>query len=385
MNANQKLQIVNGETNPQKRLKLLVDHGFVAEASQLIRDMVHTHTPLFHYDWHDREFSRPLPRVTDEGSAVYVIVTSSSKLDYHPYPHNHEPGDKHIVFELGWEREALGWTEEESRQLVRTILAHALARPISQWSFKQAEGTGRASRQLLSADDSMAREVAALHLVYQLREADFGHICNYLADIEGFPFAGGGWSKKLDEEGIVNWIVEKLLDFGWTHDRIQKELVEWMWLKTGTWPQWLLAVAKAKIFADNDQVRAAAIRRWIGQGFDYLLNTVPRRADKKEMAETYRQLFRIGQFGTADEGWICDKLVAQMASGKASSVKWFFDQFAETLGFDELSQVRDRAIEVAEKAGNYGTAVALVEFGEEVPDEAWVEIVKIRGLSTKLE
>jgi len=162
-------------------------------------------------------------------------------------------------------------------------------------------------------------------------------------------------------------------------------LVEWMWLKTGTWPQWLLAVAKAKVFNDGDQVRAAAVRRWIRQRFDYLLQPVPKGDDKKAAVETYRQLLRIGQIGVADHYWIREKLVKQMASGKASSVKWFFAQFAEMLEFDEFDQVLRQAVEVTKEAGNYGTTVALVELGKGSPNPNWVEIVKIRGLSTKLE
>lgn len=383
METTKKLQIINGETNIQKRLKLLVDHGFVAEASQLIRDSVHAHTAMFHCDWNDQKFCQPLPRVTKESSGVYVIITSNNKLDYHPY--HRKEGEWHIVFELGWERKALGWTKEESRQLVRAILAHAVTRPLNQWSFKQAEGTGRATRRLLPADDPMAREVAAMHLVYQLREADFGHICNYLADIKGFPFAGGGWSKPLDEDGLVNWIADQLLELGWTEDRIRKEFVEWMWLKTSTWPQWLLAVAKAKVFADGDQSRVAAIRHWIRQGFDYVLDVVPRRDDGKKMAETYRQLFQIGQFGSDDKGWICDKLVERIAVGKVKSAEFFVEQFGNVLELDPLNNMLVRALDTATNAGNYGIAVALAEHGKQTPDPSWIEIVEIRELSTKLE
>ncbi len=383
MKTTDKLQIINSEPDIQKRLKLLVDHGFKAEASQLIRDLARTHTAMFHYDWHDEAFCRPLPRVTDKGSAVYVIITTNNKLDYHPA--QRKEGDRHIIFELGWERKALGWTEEESRQLLHTILAQALARPINQWSFKQAEGTGRATRRLLPANDPIAREIAALHLVYHLREADFGHICGYLGDIQGFPFVGGGMSKHLDEEGLVNWIVEQLLALDWTYDRIRKELVEWIWLKTGTWPQWLLPVAKAKVFGENDQVRAIAVRRWISQGFDNLLNMISGRRSDEGMAEVYRQLFRLGQFGAVDESWVLDKLVQQMALGKVKSVKWFLTEFAETLGFGQLDQVRDQAIEVAKAAGSYGIAMALIKDGGKTPDRELTEIVKVRSLATQLE
>jgi len=383
METTKRLQIINGETNIQKRLKLLVDHDFVAEAGQLIRDLVHAHTAMFHYDWHDQKFCQPLPRVTKESSGVYVIITSNNKLDYHPY--HRKEGEWHIVFELGWERKALGWTKEESCQLVRAILAHAVARPLNQWSFKQAEGTGRAVRRLLPTDDSMAREVAAMHLVYQLREADFGHIYNYLADIKGFPYDSLMAERDGRDENLMNWIADQLLEFGWTPDRIRKEFVEWMWLKTSTWPQWLLAVAKAKVFADGDQSRVAAIRHWIRQGFDYMLDVVPRRDDGKKMAETYRQLFQIGQFGSDDNGWICNKLVERIAVGKVKSVEFFVEQFGKVLEVDPFDSMLVRALNTAANAGNYGIAVALAERGQQTPDPSWVEIVEIRELSTKLE
>ena len=126
-----KLQIINSETDIQTRLKLLVDHGFTAEASQLIRGLARMNTAMFHYDWHDAAFCRPLPRVTDACSAVFVVITTNSKLDYHPT--QRKEGDQHIIFELGWERQVLGWTEEESRQLVNFILAQAWVRPLNQW------------------------------------------------------------------------------------------------------------------------------------------------------------------------------------------------------------------------------------------------------------
>lgn len=382
MKTTDKLGIINGESDIQKRLKLLVDHGFKAEASQLIWNMARTHTAMFHYDWHDETFCRPLPRVTDKDSAVYVIIATNSKLDYHPI--QQKENDQHIIFELGWEREVLGWTSEESRQLLHTILAQALARPLNQWSFKQAEGTSRATRRLLPANESIVRQIAALYLVYHLREADFGHICIYLSNIEGFPFVDLGM-KPLDYKALINWIVDQLLESGWSSDRIHKELVEWIWLKTGTWPQWLLSVAEAKVFGENDKVRAIAVRRWITQGFDNLLNVYSYRGNKKEMTEVYRQLLRLGQFGTVDESWVLDKLVQHMALGKVKSVKWFLSEFAETLGFGQLDQVRDQAIEVAKAAGNYGIAVALIKDGGKTPDRELTEIVEIRSLATQLE
>ncbi len=377
------LQIIQAEPDLQRRVKLLVGHGFKDEASKLIRDMAHVHTAMFHCDWHDQDLSRPLPRVTKDSYAVYVIITTNSKLDYHPAQRKEK--DQHIIFELGWEREVLGWTEEESLDLLYMILAQALARPLNQWSFKQAEGTGRATRRLLPADDSLSKKIAALHLVYHLRQADFGHICGYLRDIPGFPFEGGGLTVPLDEQGLVNWIVERLKILGWTHDQIRKELVEWIWLKTDTHPQWLLPVAKAFVFGEADPTRTFAVRRWITQKFDYLLDTVPSRGKEEGLAEIFRQLFKIGQFGPADEDWVTDKLVQQMALGKVSSVRWFLAELSTTFGFIHIGKIREKAIETAKASGNHGTAVALIQDGGMWEGYELAEIVAIRSLSTKLE
>ncbi len=378
----QKLDIINEEPDTQKRLALLVKYGFLTAASQLIRNLLRVNTALFLYDWHDERLCQPLPRVTSGSSAVYVIITPCTKLDFHPY--HRKEGEWHVVFELGWECQILGWTKEESAELVRGIVYQALARPLSQWSLKQAEGTGRAARQMLSANDVVACQVAAHHLIFQLRQADFGHICTYLAEIKGFPFAGGGSSVPLYEEGVVNWIVDQLLELGWPPDRIHKELVEWIWLKMNTWPQWLLAVAKAKIFAKEDPVRVAAVRHWICQGFSHLLDVVLCRNDLDEVAEVYRQLFQMGQFGLDDKGWICDKLVERMVLGKVWFAEIFIQQFGAVLELDTLDSMISRALNAAASAGNYGVAVALARRINFAPHPSWVRMVKVRGLSTNL-
>lgn len=383
MDQTQKLQIINEEPNFQMRLKLLVDHGFLKEASQFIRGLAHTRTALFYYEWDGIPLCSPLSRVTKQRSTVYVIITSGSKLEYQPQ----NDDEQHIIFELGWERQVLGWSEGESRELVRAIMAHALVRPLNQWFLRQAEGTARASRLLLPTDDPMAREVAALHLVYHLRRADFLDICGYLVEIEGFPFIGPIGSpsrKKFDAEVLMNWIVTELLRLGWTSEHICKELVEWLWLKTDTCAEWLLAVAKVSFLSNSSPVRATAIRRWLMQGFDYLLDTVSTWEDKESATEAYRQLFRIGQLGAEDEGWISAKLVERMAAGKVVCVNWFFGQIGQALKFNNYSRIQERAIEAATKAGNYGIAVGLKYYAHEVPDRAWVDIANLRGLSTKI-
>lgn len=383
MENSRKLEIINGEPNLQRRLELLVSHGFKAEAKWMILELMRKGNALLHYDWHDAEFCKPLKRVTKSPSAIYVIITSSSKLDYHP-SHRKE-GEWHIVFELGWEQKVLGWGETESRTLVSAICSQVLARPLNQWSLKQAEGTSRAARRVLPATDMLAREIAALHLVFQLRQADFGHIYGYLRDIADFPYdALTAERSETANIGLVNWIIDKLIQLGWTQDRVHKELVEWLWLKTETWPQWLLAVAKAKVFSSGDQARKAAVRHWLMQGLDYALRVVPMRShDRDEMAATYQELFDIGGFGTGDKCWVSDKLVAKLEMGDVSAVEFIVKKFG--LATDTLDDMLTRAQDTAVRAGRYGIAVGLARRrGVKVPRE-WLDIVKVRKLSTGLK
>lgn len=380
------LSIIDGETNPQKKLALLVDHGFIAEAGNLIWDFARANTAMFYFDWHRHNLSHPLSRVTDDKSAIYVIITSGSKLDY---PSQGSNGD--IIFELGWERKILGWDEHESLRFMQTVFNQCLTRPLNQWSFRQAEGTGRASRRLLPSDDSTAREIAGLHLVYQLRQADFGHICGYLSDIDGFPFAGCGMDKPSEPEKVVNWIVDQLLNLDWTPDHIRKELLEWIWLKVDTHASWLLAVAKAKVFVRGDQVLTMAVRQWIIKNFDSLLNQlndIRRRENMVERVEknrVYNQLFNISQFGKEDEPWVIKKLVQHMALGKMSMVTNFVTRVSGVLGFNPLDQVTDLAIEVAKTAGNHGIALALMDCSGKTPDLDLIKTVKLRSLAVELE
>ncbi len=384
MNAEKKtkLQIINTEPNYQKRLKLLVDNGFTREADRLIRTLAQTYTVMFHYDWHDRELCRPLARVTDGTPGVYVIIMSSDKLEYGHA--ERKDGDFNVVFELGWAQQALGWTEGQTVQFVRDVLAHALSRPLNHWSLKQAEGTSRASRQWLPSGDPTAREIAALHLVYQLRQADFGHICNYLADIEGFPFANGDLSKQSDLESMVQWIADQLAKLGWLPDRIRKEFVEWIWLKKDTHPQWLLAVAKVEVCDDSDS-RILAVRHWLRCKLDFLIDCVPKRHNADEMTEVYRQLFRIGEIGRFAVEWIEDLLVKKMASGKVKSVQYFCKEFGTTLRIEPIDILLVRAMNKAASAGDYAIAVALAKRGGLKFDSEWETIVSIRKLTVELE
>ena len=385
MDAKRKLQIINGETDLQVRLALLADHGFIAEATQLISHFVRTYTAMFYHEWYDSEFCFSLPRATNSDSPLYVVITTSSKLDYDP--RQTKKGEKHIIFELGWEQEVLGWTKEESQQLAYSILSQIVARPLSQWSLNQAEGTARACRRLLPADDPVAREIAALHLVYHLRAADFGRICHYLGDIPDFPFGDEKVPyKSFDEEGFVNWIVERLSALGWTAEQIRKELLEWMWLKTTVSPVSFLGVAKANIFAEDDAARATVIRRWLCQRISYLLNDLSAlRSERHEHA--CRRLFHLGRFEAPERGLILTRLAEQLAEGDIRSVQWFLNQFGHVLLLDgfNFNVIREHAIKIAANAGNYGTAVALHEFPREEAPSAWLEIVQLKGLSTSLK
>jgi hypothetical protein len=393
MKKSRKLSVIQSERHPQERLSLLVTHGFKDEASTMVRELVHNHTAMFHNDWHDKDFCRPLERVTKNSSPVYVICCSRNQFDYHPYPHLKKEPEWHIIFELGWEQKVLGWSKKESEELVRQICAQALIRPLNQWEFKQAEGTGRAAREMLPVDDPMAREIAALHLVYHFRQADFGHIWQYLCRIPGSPEMRDDWMGGSDYQAIINWIAKKLFQLGWSQDRIRKEFVEWISLKTGTWPAWLLAVAKAEgVFTENDyQLRATALRRWINQGFDFWFKGRSDKQQDEQDVKLCQELFHLAHLTAHDAKWMTDKLVVKMASGKVSEVKWFVKHFSTTdvahpLDFSlDLAQIRLRAKQLAEKAGNYGIVVGLMTDGKEDIDTELKEQVELLGQSTKLE
>lgn len=379
------LGIINKETDPQKKLDLLVDHGFIAEASKFVWEFARENTTMFYFDWQRQNLCHPLPRMTADGrSAVYVIITPDSKFDY-----SYRNG-RDIIFELGWESKILGWDEHERQTFVRMVFNQCIIRPLNQWSLRQAEGTARASRLLLPADYWVAREIAALHLVFQLRQADFGHICSYLADIEGFQFAGCGTEKPNEPEKVVEWIVDQLLKLGWTSDRIRKELLEWIWLKVDTHASWLLAVAKAKVFVDYDQARAIAVHQWIMKNFESLLKQLNNNQQRENLVErveknrVYNELFLISQFGKDDEAWVVKKLVQQMALGHKSMVIKFITRISNPHTLP-LNQVTDLAIEAALAAGNYGIALALMQDSGRAPDRDLIETVRLRSLAVELE
>lgn len=382
---NDKLRIISGEPNIQKRLALLAKHGFKAEASKLIRSLARMHTAMFYFDWHERDFCEPLERVTPFVPGVYVIISSGSKLDYDP-PHNL------VIFELGWERVILDWSEEESVEFVRQILSQALTRPINQWSFKQSEGTGQAARRSLPPHDPTAREIAALHLVYHLRQADFNNMSSYLRGIEGFAFGPDCSNKQPSPGELVNWVADRLLALGWDIPRVRKELVEWISLKKEVWGNWMLAVVNASIFGTSDLPRAVALRRWIMQRFDHLIGICYNRDTNAEahIAEVYKQLFQIAQLGNEDSVWIIEKLVKLMALGNSSSVHWFCREFPELAKVGSIYSIRSRAAALASHAGDYGITLALlrqaeqeIQVSQDIPDEL-VAIVELRELSTEL-
>ena len=368
MQKSRKLDLIQSEPNPQKRLSLLVNHGFKDEASEMVRELVHGHTTMFHNDWHDKAFCKPLERVTKESSAVYVICCSRSKFDYHPYPHLHTKDEWHIVFELGWEQKVLGWSKKESQDLVRQICAQALIRPLNQWEFKQAEGTGRAARETLHAEDPIAQEVAALHMVYHLREADFYAAGPYLSKIKGYPDMNGSWSNGFEVQDMIDWIVARLLEFGWSNSRICKELLEWMSLKTNTNIGWLLAVAMADgVFYEGNLLRATALRRWVRQGFDSFFRGIPQERDNADIVNMYERLFILAELTHDDGKWMAEKLAMQMASGRVAEVKWFVRELYESiLGYTfDLNNIRTHAQEIAKSAGNYGLLIGLMKDGKQ--------------------
>ncbi len=386
MNKQEKLQIINSEPNYQQRLKLLVDNGFIDEASQLVRALARTNTVMCFFEGHNSKFCRPLPRVSEGLAGLYIIITSSPKLDYNPNPQD-ALDHWYIIFELGWERAALGWTEDETKALVKVAMAHALARPINQWSLRQAQGTNLACQRLFDCSiNYMALQITALYLVFHLRLADFGHICQYLEDVKGFTLKPKSYD---DAPAVVNWIVEKLKQHGWTEDRIAKELLEWIHLKS-TWPEWLLAVAQAKVFPGDeiDSSRAIAVRLWIKHRLGSILDKDLFGGNRATSITAYKELFRIGQFGLDDKDWIEEELVERMALGRVGVVIFFIKHFGELFdikaGSDETA-LTIRAMYKAARDGNYGIAVALARCCDRRPNQQWIERVQLLQLPTALE
>ncbi len=376
MKTNRKLGIINSEPNFQKRLGLLVSNGFKSEATELIQGLARTHTVILHYDWHDAQLCRPLVRVTEGHSAVYVIISSSSRIDN---PHEDKSFEWRVIFEYGWLRKVLGWDGFMIEKFTHLILAQALARPLNQWSLNQAEGMSRIARSELPDQDPLAREIIPLHLVYQLRQGDFGHIKGYLVSIKDFPFLAS--DRDNNEEGVVNWIVEKLISYGWTPDRIRKELVEWITLKTNAWPAAILGVAKAKIFASDDQVRAVAIRRWLSQAFDNLLDMACGREDKEVLhCKNLRELLLLSQFDFRDTAWITEKLVSKMAVGEVAPAAWFWKHFLEFFAFDSFDKLTDEAIAIALEAKNYDAILALHKETKKELNSELTEIIHVLGI-----
>ncbi|MBT7007754.1 hypothetical protein HN958_04605 [Candidatus Falkowbacteria bacterium] len=369
MDKVQRLDIINSESDYQKRLELLVLYGFKREASRLIGDLASMHSViLFHAALNTALIVGP------DRSTVGVLITSSTRRGYHP--DGQKEGEWHVVFELGWETKVLDWSAEQRDQLLLTAFGQALARPLNQWSINQAEGTARAARRFFSLETPIAREIAAWHLVFHLRQADFGRIGCYLSEIDGFP-------ADQSERSIVNWIVDQLIKLGWTRDRIRKELVEWIWLKVDTWPQWVVVVAEAKIFNKGDVSLAATVRRWILQRFDYLLEDVQCRRDRRKIADAYKRLFSIARFGNAEQSWVDERLVELLVQGALSNVKFIELHFSDVFSLD-FKDLATRAMNQASRVGDFGIAVALAEHFLLFQDPSWAEIVELRGLSTQL-
>lgn len=382
MDQTHKLYLINEEPNPQQRLKLLVDHGFMAEATQLIEDAVHEHTTFFHLDWnYPGGVCHPLARArnTDLRHGLFVVCHSENSFERNL--HSRKADHWEVAFELGWQEETLGWSRSQTQRLVTEVLSQTIVRPLNHWSDWQAEGSVWASQAILAPDDPLAREITALYLVYHLRQADFGHTHNYLTHLKQYPFK----EKFPSTPAMMTWMVDHLEELGWTHAQIRKELLEWIRLKTGTWPQWLLAVAKTKVFDENDPARAVAVRHYLRDKLEGFLWITPQRDDQRELTETYRQLFELGSFSTAATRAIQKKVVERLLQGKAKETEWFIKNFGTQLQLDELAEIiaitRDKAWETKQ----YGVLAALCQRYGGDPYPELDEIVELRQLSTKLK
>lgn len=318
-------RVIDKEPSYQRRLYLLVKNGLLKEANEFVWPLLDRWTTFFYFDWHGPEaVCAPLPRVKDAAphDGVFVVCHDGTKFDLHKNTRT-ENAHREIAYELGWEDEVLKWESGMRTSLARTILAQAVARPLNQWSFRMAEGTSRAARLFLPVDDPLAREIAALHLVFQLREADFGHIHQWLRVIDGWPSGDDLMHDRMYASKIVDWIVQRLLVLGWTSDRVRKELLEWIWLHDGTHAEWMVAVASASVFEGKDPLRAAALRRFFARRLDMHLQRLS--ADRE--GESDRKLADLGMFTNDDFPYAKEKLEAALSDGKVEEAWWVLTQW----------------------------------------------------------
>jgi len=375
-----KLLVINGEPNLQTRLGLLVQHGFIGEASELIRGLLRVRVVTFYYNWHSSDFCAPLQRVTEGRSGVYVVITAASLID-----HSADKGgeNKHdIVFEFGWEERVLSWDQDSRISFARAILAQAIIRPVNQGSLQTVEGNGRVANLPLLANYPEARAIAVYRVVYHLREARFANTATWFAGVHGFP-AGTYGSVAMRSKLFVVWAVDRLAALSWSPSCIRKELLEWMYLKLETSVEMFAAVAQSQVFEDGDIARAIAVRRWVCRNLDTLISSfdkVPERLD------AIRWLLKISQFDSEDDDWMIEAFAKALTAGRLTEVRTFFEVFREDcLSFITFNQVLWWAIDTAETERNYGMVVALTRYSGGTPRQDYVEVVNIRGLSTELE
>jgi hypothetical protein len=102
------------------------------------------------------------------------------------------------------------------------------------------------------------------------------------------------------------------------------------------------------------------------------------------MAATYRALLVHAQLGEESRSLISGKMVAKLATGSVGCVEFFARALEPIFELDSLDDMLLRAQNIAALAGDYGIAVGLAQKRGVKPPREWIDIVKVRKLSTKL-
>jgi hypothetical protein len=348
------LEMIALEPRPQHRLALLVRHGLLDEAKMLIRQTVATQTSFFYVDWPEpARLCAPLPRAKNgkPETGVFVVSHPGTKLEF-PTHEETDVRKNTVCFEFDWLQD-IGWKSYEIWSLARDVAACSLIRPVSQWNFRVAEGTFRAST-VLSPTDPLTKEIEAAHTIFHFREADFGRIHSYLPH--------NGELKQGEVPKTITWIVNYLKKLGWADDRIQRELLEWMHLHDSTWPLWMLAVAKEEIVPLDDPRRRPALRRYFQRTMKELLGL----SWKNEDMAVLRELGTYGMFGPQDANSITEQLVVSLSHGKQEQVGNILVGIGISLNMrghkmKSIREVAKLAVIKAMAEHRYGIAAALIE------------------------
>lgn len=375
------LNSINAVPSAQDRLALYAKHGLKEWATNLIHRSVQNGTAFFYFDWHNPDrVCAPLPRckgTIKRGDGVFLVCHKGSKFETFQN-HAKNEGLDQIAFELGWEKEALDWTPDMRLDLIRIVGNQALARPLSQWTLRQAEGTIQAVRQLLPTQDALARDLSAQHIVFHLREADFGRMPMYLT-------RSHNCADKLEPDVLVRWVVSELRSLGWDESRIRKELAEWMHLKDGTWPESMLAVAQHELFTNFPDMRRQALRRYCAKILEFWLK------DRRQTTFLL-ELARLGLFDHHDQPRFEERVLECLGAGEVTNSDQIVRDYGPVIWRQEpaeaaalLKRLAEQAIHNAVTNGQFSVAVALSKRFKLKPNAHWNAMADTLEQSTTLK